>query len=147
LERPADRALAQRIKDTCGDVEKGTRGYKVASIQSGTVCLAYQLITGKLVHKNWRTQVIGFVVDLTGKCAEGLHMNWSKYLVNQLEIDYKEVQDQGYEFHFIWLLILIMFITWDMLEGATFSDIKPFEPLATKFSTLWYSSDMNKQWK
>jgi hypothetical protein len=32
-----DRALAQRIKDTYGDVEKGTRGYKVASIQSGTV--------------------------------------------------------------------------------------------------------------
>jgi hypothetical protein len=27
-----DRALAQRIKDTYGDVEKGTRGYKVASI-------------------------------------------------------------------------------------------------------------------
>ena len=27
-----DHALAQRIKDTYGDVEKGTRGYKVASI-------------------------------------------------------------------------------------------------------------------
>jgi hypothetical protein len=27
-----DRALAQRIKDTYGYVEKGTRGYKVASI-------------------------------------------------------------------------------------------------------------------
>jgi hypothetical protein len=28
----ADRALAQKINDTYGDVEKGTRGYKVASI-------------------------------------------------------------------------------------------------------------------
>jgi hypothetical protein len=28
-----------------------------------------------------------------------------------------------------------------------FSEIKPFEPLAMKFCTLWYSSDMNKQWK
>ena len=34
-----------------------------------------------------------------------------------------------------------------MPEGATFPDIEPFEPLATKFSTLWYSNDMNKQWK
>jgi hypothetical protein len=33
------------------------------------------------------------------------------------------------------------------VEGATFPDIEPFEPLAMKFSTLWYSSDMNKQWK
>jgi hypothetical protein len=34
-----------------------------------------------------------------------------------------------------------------MPEGATFPDIEPFEPLAMKFSTLWYSSDMNKQWQ
>ena len=27
-----DRALAQRIKENYGNVEKGTRGYKVASI-------------------------------------------------------------------------------------------------------------------
>jgi hypothetical protein len=44
-----DHALAQQIKDTYGDVEKGTRGYKVASIQSGTVHLAGHLIEGKLV--------------------------------------------------------------------------------------------------
>jgi len=52
LGRAADRALAQKIKDTYGDVEKGTRGYKVASIQSGVVRLACQLIAGKLVRKN-----------------------------------------------------------------------------------------------
>jgi hypothetical protein len=50
--KSVDHALAQKIKDTYGDVEKGIRGYKVASIQSGAVHLAYQLITGKLVCKN-----------------------------------------------------------------------------------------------
>jgi hypothetical protein len=71
-------------------------------------------------------------------------MKWVKYLVNQLEIDCREAHDQGYRFHFNWLLILITFIAWEMTEGATFPDIEPFKPLATKFSTLWYSSDMNK---
>jgi hypothetical protein len=33
-----------------------------------------------------------------------------------------------------------------MAEGTTFPYIDPFEPLAVKFSTLWYSRDMNKQW-
>jgi hypothetical protein len=33
-----------------------------------------------------------------------------------------------------------------MQEGSTFQDIEPFEPLAAKFITLWYYSDMNKQW-
>jgi hypothetical protein len=123
------------------------RGYKVYSIESGTVRLTCQLITGKLVRKNRPTQVSGFVVDLAGKCTEGLQMNWVKYLVNQLEIDCRESQDQGHKFHFSWLLILITFVAWELPEGATFLDLDPFEPLAAKFSTLWYSNDMSKQWK
>jgi hypothetical protein len=59
-----------------------------------------------------------FVVDLAGKCAKRLQMNWAKYLVNQLELDCREAQDQGYEFHFSWQLILITFIAWEMLEGV-----------------------------
>jgi hypothetical protein len=50
--KAADHGLEQRIKDTYGDVDKGTRGYKVASIQNGTVWLDFQLIFGKLVRKN-----------------------------------------------------------------------------------------------
>jgi hypothetical protein len=85
--KAADRSLAQRIKEDYGDVEKGKRGYKVASIQDGAVCLACQLIAGKLVRKNRPTQVTGFVVDLAGKCVEGMQMNWASYLVNELEKD------------------------------------------------------------
>jgi hypothetical protein len=74
-------------------------------------------------------------------------MNLVKYLVNQLELDCREAQYQGYEFHFSWILILIAFITWEMPEGETFLNIEPFESLVVNFSTLWYSSDMNKEWK
>jgi hypothetical protein len=66
-------------------VEKGKRGYKVACIQDCAVFLSFQLITGKIVRKNRPTQVTGFVVDLTGKCVEGMQMNWVSYLINQLE--------------------------------------------------------------
>jgi hypothetical protein len=111
------------------------------------VCLACQLIVGKLVRKNLPTQVTGFVVDLAGKCVEGMQMNWVSYLVNELEKDCREVQDQGYEFHFSWLLILIAFVTWEMPEGVTFPEVEPSEPLAARFTTLWYSSDMVKQWQ
>jgi hypothetical protein len=99
-------------------VEKGKRGYKVASIHNGVVCLACHLIVGKLVRKNRPTQVTWFVVDLAGKCVEGMQMNWASYLVNQLEKYCHKDQDQGYEFHFSWLLILIGFISWEMLEGV-----------------------------
>jgi hypothetical protein len=108
------------------------------------VHLTFQLIAGKLVWKNRPTQVIGFVVDLVGKCVEGLQMKWEKYLVNQLYQDYRKAQDQGYDFHFSWLLILIVFISWEMLEGVTFPELEPSETLATKLTSLWYSSDMGK---
>jgi hypothetical protein len=55
--KDTDHALAQKIKDTYGDAEKGTRGYKVASIQNGVVCLACQLIAGKILRKKRPTQV------------------------------------------------------------------------------------------
>jgi hypothetical protein len=108
--------------------------------------LSCQLITGKLIRKNRPTQVTGFVVNLAGKCVEGMQMNWESYLVNELEKDYREVQDQGYEFHFSWLLILIAFVAWEMPEGATFPEVEPSKPLAMRCTTLWYSSDMVKQW-
>jgi hypothetical protein len=74
-------------------------------------------------------------------------MNWAQYLVNQIEIDSREVQYQGYDFHFSWLLILNTSIAWELPEGTTFPDIKPFEPLVAKFCMLCYSSDMRKQWQ
>jgi hypothetical protein len=145
--KTSDRSLAQRIKEEYGDVEKGKRGYKVASIQDGAVRLACQLIAGKLVRKNHLTQVTGFVVDLAGKCVEGMQMNWASYLVNELEKDCREAQDQGYEFHFSWLLVLIAFVAWKMPEGAAFPEVEPSESLAARFSTLWYTNNMAKQWQ
>jgi hypothetical protein len=59
-------------------------------------------------------------------------------------LDFCEAQDQGYEFHFSWFLILIAFTAWEMWEGVTFPDIDPFESLIVKFTALWYSSDMGK---
>jgi hypothetical protein len=62
-------------------------------------------------------------------------------------LDCREAQDQGYEFHFSWLLILITFIAWDIPEDVVFPKTLSFEPLATKFSTLWYTIDMSRKWQ
>jgi hypothetical protein len=91
-------------------------------------------------------QVKGFVVDLTRKCIEGLQMNWVSYLINQLEKDFCETQDQSYNFHFSWLLILIAFIAWEMLDRVTFPEIESSKPVIANFTMLRYLSDMAKKW-
>jgi hypothetical protein len=78
---------------------------------------------------------------------EGMQMNWASYLVNELKKNCCEAHDQGYEFHFSWLLVLIAFVAWQMLEGATFPEVEPSESLVARFSTLWYTNDMLKQWQ
>jgi hypothetical protein len=110
------------------------------------VSLVFPLIDGKLVRKSSPTQVTGFVVDLAGKCVEGMQMNWVSYLVNELEKDFREARDLGYKFHFSWLIILITFVTLKMPKGDTFLEIKPSSSLVARFSTLWYTNDMSKQW-
>jgi hypothetical protein len=50
--KTVDRALDQKIKEAYGDVEKGMRGYKVASIESGIVDLTCQMTARNLVCKN-----------------------------------------------------------------------------------------------
>jgi hypothetical protein len=50
-----DHSLPQRIKEDYDYVEKGKRGYKVASIQYGTVHLSFHLIAGKIIIKNHLT--------------------------------------------------------------------------------------------
>jgi hypothetical protein len=134
--KTSDRSLVQRIKEAYGNVEKGKRGYKVASIQDGTVRLTCQLITDKLIRKNRPTQFTDFIVELEEKCIEGMQMHWVSYLIIELEKDCREAHDQGYEFHFSWLLILIEFVAWEMPEGATFPEVDPSEPLAARFTTL-----------
>jgi len=89
---------------------------------------------------------MAFIVALTRKCIEGMEMNWASFLINQLEKYCYEAQDQGYDFHFSWLLILVAFFSWEMLEGAIFPEVEPSEPLAARFITLWYSSNMEKKW-
>jgi hypothetical protein len=110
------------------------------------VRLAYQLIAGKIVRKNRPTHVTEFMVDLAGKCVEGMQMNWVSYLVNELKKDCHEAQDLGYKFHFSWLILLISFVAWKMPKGATFLEIEPSEPLDARFSTLWYTNNMSKKW-
>jgi hypothetical protein len=98
-------------------------------------------------QKNCLTHVTRFVVDLAGKCVEGMQMNWASYLINELEKDCHEVQDHGYEFHFSWLLVLIAFFAWQMPERVTFPEVEPSESLVARFSTLWYTNDISKQWQ
>jgi hypothetical protein len=57
------------------------------------VQLAFQLLASKIVRKNFPTQVTRFMVDLAGKCVEGMQINWENYFINKIE------KDVGHTYH------------------------------------------------
>ena len=60
--------------------------------------------------------------ELVEKCAQGVHINWSHFLLNKLLDDAGEAQEQPIaKFHFSWILILIYFAVW-----APHQDIIPW---------------------
>jgi hypothetical protein len=61
LAKASDRFFPQRIKEAYNDVDKGKRGYKVASMQDGIMCLACQLIASKCIRKKHPMQVTWFL--------------------------------------------------------------------------------------
>jgi len=62
-------ATNKRHLRRCGERKEGLQ---VSSIQNGAMHLAFQLIAGKIVKKNRPMQVTSFIVDLAGKCVEGM---------------------------------------------------------------------------
>jgi hypothetical protein len=46
------------------------------------------------------------------QCAKGSSMSWAPYLLNSFLEDCKDTQDWGFEFHYLWLLIIIGLIGW-----------------------------------
>jgi hypothetical protein len=76
------------------------------------------MLACKLLRKCKRDQVPAWVITVTEKCVEGTTMRWEPFLLNWFLLDCTESKDNGMEFHYPWLLILISFIAWGELEDV-----------------------------
>jgi hypothetical protein len=70
--------------------------------------------------------------------------SWAPYMLNQFVIDYRDVQDNGTEFHYTWLIILIALVGWKELKLSTFLD-RMGRFYASKYESLWQAKDNKAQ--
>jgi hypothetical protein len=61
--------------------------------------------------------------------------------LNQFLLNYTEAHDRGMEFHYPWMLILILFTAWEDLEDVQFLGLRGKPCLAAKYQKLWYTSN------
>ena len=74
-----DLALAEAMKKKY-KLEKKKRSYTISRIKDKRVCVATQLIVGKVMRKFHEDEVPALVVVLAEQCVEGVQFNWAKFL-------------------------------------------------------------------
>ena len=75
-----------------------------------------RILASKVVKKNRPIQCNSGVITCKEQCAEGVQMNWSLFLMNQLVEDVVAVQAGERSFTYSWLLILITLVAWMELD-------------------------------
>ena len=62
----------------------GENGFLVISIEDSAVQAIAKILCSKVLRKMRPAECTAATVELTKKCAQGVHINWSQFLLNEL---------------------------------------------------------------
>jgi hypothetical protein len=110
-DKSKEKALEEHMKKKY-NTDRGTRGIIIKRINYVVTQLGAKILACKLLRKCCKDEVPAGVIVVTAKCAKGTFMSWVPYLSKLFQIDCKDVQDAGMEFHYSWLITLITFMGW-----------------------------------
>jgi hypothetical protein len=118
-DKDEEKALAEEMKKKYGTA-RGTRGIIIKWINNEATQLGANILSRKLLRKFRKDEVPVRVIEVADQCAEGTFVRWVPYLLNLFQVDCKDTQDLGTEFHYSWLLTLIAFMGWREPEYVVF---------------------------
>ena len=62
----------------------GGNGFLINSIEDSAVQAVAKILCSKVLRKMSLTECTAAIVELKKKCAQGVHINWSQFLLNEL---------------------------------------------------------------
>ena len=122
----------------------GGNDYLISSINYIAVRSAEKILCSKVLRKIRPTECTTATIELAEQCMQGVQINWSQFLLNELMDDMVDMQELlSAKFHYSWLLILISFVAW------TPPNYQPMDILVeyinTKFQNLWDDKDNKRK--
>ena len=105
------KAISNEIKVKYG-MDRWNGGIMIKDINDPMRRFAKRMLGWKLMRKCMKEEVPARVVAASTQCVKGISMSWGPYFLNSFLEDYKDTQDWGFEFHYLWFLILIALIGW-----------------------------------
>jgi hypothetical protein len=91
---------------------RGTGGIIIKRINNIATQLGANILACKFIRKCCKEEVPAGVIAFAAQCTKGTSMSWAPYLLKLFQEDWKDVQDLGTEFHYLWLITLISFMGW-----------------------------------
>ena len=71
-------------------------------------------------------------------------MNWSDYHHGDFLANFCEAQELSKKFDYVWLLLLIVLVAWELPEDSQFPLVAPDLPEAAKYASLWETKDAQR---
>lgn len=97
---------------------KKLRGYSITSINNPMMKIATQILVDKVMRKSRGDEVSAPVILLFAQCVEGVQFNWSCYLCSEFLANCHKARDESKTFHYVWLLLSIVLVAWELLEDS-----------------------------
>lgn len=82
------------------------------------------------------------VISLVSQCVEGVQFNWSRYLCNEFLANFREAQDERKTFHYVWLLLSIVLVAWELSRESQFRPLEKGLLKVAQFASLWDTKDV-----
>jgi hypothetical protein len=130
-----EKELAEQVKAQF-HTTRVNRGIIIKEINDNMTRFVSKLMACKLLRKCRREEASAGVIAVAVQCTKGMMFSWVSYLLNQFLLDYHDAQDNGTEFHYSWLIILIALARWqDPKFSAFLNRVGKF--YTTRYESLW----------
>lgn len=81
-------------------------------------------------------EVLVPMISLAAQCTEGVHFNWSCYLCSEFLVNCREAEDESKTFHYVWLFLSIVLVSWELPEDSQFPPLKTGFPEVAQFASI-----------
>jgi len=139
FDKNKEKYLVERMKEKFHTFQ-GNLILDIASICDPIVRFVMKSLACNLLRKCRKDHVPTIMITTTKICVEGIHMNWEMFLLNQFFIYFEEERDKGTEFHYAWLLILIVLPAWREPYDTQFLGAKENPCLLMHYQNLCHTT-------
>jgi hypothetical protein len=138
-----EKEIAELIKAQFG-TSRGNRGIVIKDINDNAIRFSNKLMACNILRKCWKEEAPTGFIAVAAQITKGVMFSWAPYLLNQFLVDFRDAQDNGTEFHYSWMIILIALAGCQEPKFSVFLDRKG-KFYASRYESLWQAKDNKTQ--